>query len=394
MNFSSAALQEKDYIISWRRHFHQDPELSLQEVRTTEVIAQELTALGIPVTRFHGHTGLMAHISGGKPGKTILLRADIDALPIREKTGLPYASENGAMHACGHDCHAAMLLGAARLLAARKEQLHGTVRLLFQAAEETSHGAEYFIRQGCLDGVDAVFGMHIWSDFQAPLISLEEGPRMSACDNFELIVHGKAAHGAAPHQGCDAVVAAAACVTLLQGYTARRHNTFEPLVITVGTVHGGEAFNIVADRVTLTGTARCFDSGIRDRLQGDLETLFSAACSPYGCTAELIWSRMAGPVVNGDPHLLSVGQNAAEKLYGKDCLGHLPALTVSEDFSYYGEHVPSLFAFLGGGNPEVGAIYPHHNECFRIDESALPRGAALYAQFAADYLNGGQENET
>ena len=329
----------------------------------------------------------MATIMGSRLGKAVLLRADIEAQPIQEKTGLRYAAQNGARHACGHDCHTAMLLGAARLLQEQREQLHGTVRLLFQAAEETSHGAEFYIAQGCLDGLDAAFGLHIWSDFPSPLISLEPGPRMSACDNFELIVHGKAAHGAAPHQGCDAILAASACVTLLQGYTARCHNTFDPLVITVGTIHGGQAFNIVADQVTLTGTARCFDPNVRNRLQSDLQTLFSSACAPYGCTAELIWHWTASPVINGDPHLLSVGQNAAVKLYGKDCLGHLPALTVSEDFAYYSEHVPTLFGFLGGGNSEVGAIYPHHNECFRIDEAALPRGAALYAQFAFDYLN-------
>ena len=394
MNFAQAAGRETDYIVSWRRHFHQNPELSLQEVETTETIARELSVLGIPFTRYEDHTGLLATITGGHPGRTVLLRADIDALPIRENTGLPYASQNGAMHACGHDCHTAMLLGAAKLLQEQKAQLHGTVRFLFQAAEETSHGAEYFIEQGCLEGVDAVFGMHIWSDFRAPLISLEPGPRMSACDNFELIVHGKAAHGATPHQGCDAIVAAAACVTLLQGYTARCHNTFDPLVITVGTIHGGQAFNIVADAVTLTGTARCFDPQLRARLKDDLETLFSSACAPYGCTAELIWHWTASPVMNNDPHLLEVGQKAAVKLYGEECLGHLPPLTVSEDFAYYGEHVPSLFGFLGGGNPEVGAIYPHHNECFRIDETALPRGAALYAQFAFDYLNGENTDET
>lgn len=393
MNFALMAQQEADYIVSWRRHFHQNPELSLQEFQTTEAIAAELTSLGIPVIRFEGHTGLMGIITGATPGKTVLLRADIDALPIRENTGLPYASHNGAMHACGHDCHTAMLLGAAKLLQFCRDQLQGTVRLLFQAAEETSHGAEYFIEQGCLDDVDAVFGMHIWSDLPAPLISMEPGPRMSACDNFELIVHGAAAHGAAPHQGRDAVAAAAAAVTQLQGYVARRHDAFSPLVITVGSIHGGEKPNILADTVTLAGTARCFEPKLRARLHDDLAALFSAACLPYGCTAELKWYPFARAVINDHPELVSIGQTAAIKLYGSDCLRHQPALMVSEDFAYYGEHVPSLFGFLGGGNPEVGAVYPHHNECFRIDEAALPRGAALYAQFAADYLNGADSYE-
>ena len=393
MNLAQTALGLRDYIQSWRRRLHQYPELSLQEVQTTQALAEELDRLGIPVIRFPGHTGLIGVIAGSFPGKTVLLRADIDALPIRENIGLPYAAQNGAMHACGHDCHAAMLLGAARLLLEHREELPGTVRLLFQAAEETSHGAEYFISQGCLDGVDAAFGIHIWSGLTAPLISVEAGPRMAACDNFELVVHGTAAHGASPHLGCDGIAAAAAAVTALQGYVARRHDVFQPLVVTIGSIHGGEAPNILADTVTLSGTARCFDEALRARLQGDLEALFSAACLPYGCTAQLHWHSLAPAVVNHDPHLVETGRQAARKLYGPQGLGHLAPLMVSEDFAYYSQHVPTLFCFLGGGNPEINAIYPHHNECFRIDEDALPRGAALYAQFALDYLKGDAAHE-
>ena len=393
MNLAQTALGLRDYIQSWRRRLHQYPELSLQEVQTTQALAEELDRLGIPVIRFPGHTGLIGVIAGSFPGKTVLLRADIDALPIRENTGLPYAAQNGAMHACGHDCHAAMLLGAARLLLEHREELPGTVRLLFQAAEETSHGAEYFISQGCLDGVDAAFGIHIWSGLTAPLISVEAGPRMAACDNFELVVHGTAAHGASPHLGCDGIAAAAAAVTALQGYVARRHDVFQPLVVTIGSIHGGEAPNILADTVTLSGTARCFDEALRARLQGDLEALFSAACLPYGCTAQLHWHSLAPAVVNHDPHLVETGRQAARKLYGPQGLGHLAPLMVSEDFAYYSQHVPTLFCFLGGGNPEINAIYLHHNECFRIDEDALPRGAALYAQFALDYLKGDAAHE-
>ncbi len=393
MNLAQTALGLRDYIQSWRRRLHQYPELSLQEVQTTQALAEELDRLGIPVIRFPGHTGLIGVIAGSFPGKTVLLRADIDALPIRENTGLPYAAQNGAMHACGHDCHAAMLLGAAKLLLEHREELPGTVRLLFQAAEETSHGAEYFISQGCLDGVDAAFGIHIWSGLTAPLISVEAGPRMAACDNFELVVHGTAAHGASPHLGCDGIAAAAAAVTALQGYVARRHDVFQPLVVTIGSIHGGEAPNILADTVTLSGTARCFDEALRARLQGDLEALFSAACLPYGCTAQLHWHSLAPAVVNHDPHLVETGRQAARKLYGPQGLGHLAPLMVSEDFAYYSQHVPTLFCFLGGGNPEINAIYPHHNECFRIDEDALPRGAALYAQFALDYLKGEAAHE-
>ena len=387
MNFAESAHQLSDYIVGWRRHFHQYPELSFHEVETTETLCRELTALGIPFTRYDEQPGVLAKITGSRPGGSVLLRADIDALPIRENTGLPYASENGAMHACGHDCHTAMLLGAAKLLQENRDELCGSVYLLFQSGEETCRGATYYIEKGCLEGVDAVFGMHIWSEFPAPMINLETGPRMASCDSFELIVHGKAAHGAAPHMGCDAIVAAGNCLTVLQSYIARCTNAFDPLVITVGTIHGGEVFNIVCDRVSLTGTARCFSPDVRARLQGDLEKLFASACAPYGCTAELIWKRLAGAVINDDPKELAVARAAAIKLYGEEGLCEMPPLMVSEDYAYYGEHVPSVFGFLGGGNPEIGAVYPHHNECFLLDEAALTRGAALYAQFAVDYLN-------
>ena len=392
MDYLAQALQNEDYILGLRRHFHQNPELSLEEVQTTEDIASALTALGIPVKRYEDHTGLVADIIGGKPGGCVLLRADIDALPIPEDTGLPYTSTNGNMHACGHDCHIAMLLGAAKLLQENRGELCGTVRLLFQSAEETSLGARYAIEQGCLDGVDAAFGVHIWSLLDAPLISMESGPRMAACENFDIVIHGTSAHGSSPHLGCDAIVAAAAGITQLQGYVARRHNAASPLVVSIGTIHGGERRNIVADAVTLSGTARCFDNDLRARLHADILALFSAAAAPYGCTAE--WIHLPScerAVINEDEALVELGQAAVRKLFGEKTLCRFPALMASEDFARYGEHVPSLFCFVGGGNKEIGAIHPHHNEHFCIDESVLSRGAALYAQFATDFLkqNGG-----
>lgn len=387
MDYVAQALQNEDHILRLRRHFHQNPELSLEEQQTTEDIASALTALGIPVKRYENHTGLVADITGGKPGGCVLLRADIDALPIPEDTGLPYASQNGNMHACGHDCHIAMLLGAAKLLQENRDELRGKVRLLFQSAEETYVGAKYAIEQGCLEGVDAAFGIHIWSLLDAPLISIESGPRMAACENFDITIHGTAAHGSSPHLGCDAVAAAAAGIMQLQGYVARRHNAASPLVVSIGTIHGGERRNIVADTVTLSGTARCFDNDLRARLHEDILALFNAAAAPYGCTAE--WKHLPScerAVINEDETLVQIGQAAARKLFGETALCRFPALMASEDFARYGEHVPSLFCFLGGGNPQLGAIHPHHNEHFCIDESVLSRGAALYAQFATDFL--------
>lgn len=388
MDYAALAQKNKQYIIDLRRYFHQNPELSLEEVMTTEDIARALTELGIPFTRYENHTGLVATITGGKSGKCVLLRADIDALPIPEKTGLPFAADNGNMHACGHDCHISMLLGAAKLLQETREELCGTVRLLFQSAEEISLGAIHAISEGCLDGVSAVFGMHIWSTLDAPLISIESGPRMAACENFDIIIHGKAAHGASPHLGCDAVVAAAAGITQLQGYVARRNNAANPLIVTIGTMSGGERRNIVADTVTLSGTARCFDNDQLAQLPEEILGVFNAAAAPYGCTAE--WRHLPScecAVINKDDSLVELGRGSVRKLYGEDVLCKFPPLMASEDFARFGEFVPSLFCFIGGGNKEIGAVYPHHNENFRIDESVLPRGAALYAQFAADFLN-------
>lgn len=388
MDYAALAQKNEKYIVDLRRHFHRNPELSLEEFRTTEDIARVLAELGIPVTRYQDHTGLVATITGSKSGGRVLLRADIDALPIPENTGLPFAAENGNMHACGHDCHISMLLGAAKLLQETREELCGTVRLLFQSAEEISLGASHAISEGCLDGVGAVFGMHIWSTLDAPLISIESGPRMAACENFDIIIHGKAAHGASPHLGCDAVVAAAAGITQLQGYVARRNNAANPLIVTIGTVNGGERRNIVADTVTLSGTARCFNNDQLARLPDEILGIFSAATTPYGCTAE--WRHLPScerAVINEDESLVELGRSCVRKLYGEEVLGKFPPLMASEDFARFGEFVPSLFAFVGGGNKETGAIHPHHNEKFCIDESVLPRGAALYAQFAADFLN-------
>ncbi len=394
MDYAALAQKNENYIVDLRRHFHRNPELSLEEFWTTEEIARALIELGIPVTRYNDHTGLVATLTGGKSGKCILLRADIDALPVPENTGLPFAADNGNMHACGHDCHIAMLLGAAKLLQETREDLCGTVRLLFQSAEEISLGAVHAISEGCLEGVSAVFGMHIWSTLDAPLISIENGPRMAACENFDITIHGKAAHGASPHLGCDAVVAAAAGITQLQGYVARRNNAANPLIVTIGTVNGGERRNIVADTVTLSGTARCFDNDQLAHLPDEILGIFSTAAAPYGCTAA--WRHLPScerAVINEDDALVELGRSCVRKLYGEAALGKFPPLMASEDFARFGEFVPSLFAFVGGGNKTIGAVHPHHSEKFCIDESVLPRGAALYAQFAADFLqqNGGIE---
>ncbi|MEA5146238.1 MAG: amidohydrolase [Candidatus Limiplasma sp.] len=288
MDIRQLAAGQRDYILHTRRHLHSHPELSWQEVATTAFITRELTALGIPVMPILGSTGLVGVLRGEAPvqrGRTLMLRADIDALPIQERTGLPYASENpGVMHACGHDTHTAMLLGAARILHSLRAELAGEVRFLFQPAEEVNAGAEHCIRQGVLDGVDAIFGMHIWGDLDSPYFSIEQGSRMASCDNFTLTVHGTAAHGSAPHQGVDAIVAAAAVVTAAQTIVSRAVDPHVPLVLTFGEIHGGKRFNIIADEVTLVGTVRTHDPALRAQGEMQIRCVAEHTAAAYGAT--------------------------------------------------------------------------------------------------------------
>ena len=387
MNFSAPAQAEQEYIRALRRHFHQNPELSLHEYQTTEDIAAELAALGIPVTRFEGHTGLMADLVGGKPGKTVLLRADIDALPIWENTGLPYASQNGAMHACGHDCHAAMLLGAARLLWEGRQELHGTVKLLFQAAEEVFIGSHYYWDRGCLSDVDAAMGMHVWPTAPSGKLVVQDGPMMASCDTFTITVRGVSAHGSRPDAGRDAIVAASAIICDLQTIVSRCASPLDPLVVSVGTVHAGTEFNIIADTAVLEGTVRALSEQARQLAETAMGRIVRETSAAMGCTAEVDWRPLESPVCNENMALNEVARSAARKLFGDGALYRVQPAMGSEDFSYLMEKIPnSLFLFLGCYDEAQGCVHPIHNGKFQINEDILPIGAAQYAQFAADYL--------
>ena len=329
------ALAEKyyPYILEQYQWFHRHPELSWQEYDTTARIQAELEALGLTVRRFDGHTGCTAEIRGGKtkPGSPlIVLRADIDALPIQECTGLPYASENdGVMHACGHDSHISMLLGAAHILTELRDELEGTVRLLFQAAEETCHGAEYFVQQGVLDGADAVYGSHIWR-MEAPLVSVDPGRRMASVDNFKIVVHGTATHATTPHLGADAIVAAAAIITNLQTLVSRTNNPLNPLVLTIGEIRGGTRFNILADRVEMVGTVRTFDRAYRATIEQSVRKIVTSTAEALGTTAELEYGYYASAVYNSSEELNAIAREAAEKVAGADNVVHTPETIGSE----------------------------------------------------------------
>lgn len=390
MDIKELAIKYNDYIIERRRFYHTIPELSHEEFITTENLVKDLEEMGVEVTRFPDFTGLIALIKGGKPGKTVALRADIDALPVEEKTGLSFASTHpGKMHACGHDAHMSMLLGAAKILVEIRDELEGNVKLIFQAAEEIAYGAKYIMENGYLDDVGAVFGMHIWGTLDAPLISFEAGDRMASCDIFKVKVKGNATHGSSPHLGKDAIVAAASIVMNMQTYASRMNDPLNPIVVTIGTINGGERFNIIADYVEMDGTTRTYSRKTRNSLEDDLRKIAEDTARALGCEAELEYSYLTGPVINEYENINRIAQNAAIKLYGEDSLTKMEKIMGSEDFSYYMEKIPSFFGFVGTVNKDKGIKYTNHHAEFTVDEDVLHRGAALHAQFAIDFLKEG-----
>lgn len=387
MNFRQAAEAIEGYVTEQRRWFHRHPELSWEEFKTTDHIQAELENMGYTVHRFEGHPGCWAMLDGGE-GKTVALRADIDALPVEEKTGLPFASENpGVMHACGHDCHAAMLLGAAKILMENKAEVKGKVKLFFQSAEETCHGAEYYVKQGILDGVDAIMGQHIWGKMDEPYINFEPGRRMASCDNFTITVDGVSAHATQPELGADALIGAASILMNLQTFVSRNNSPLNPLVVTVGEMHAGTRFNIIANHAEMYGTVRTFEPEFRMSIEAQLKRIIENTAAALGLKAELKYEYYPSAVINDDSLLTEVAQKAAEKLYGPDAMKELPMAMGSEDFAYFADQIPAVFGFLGSRNEALGYTASNHNDCYTVHEPVLVRGVAMYAQFAVDYLD-------
>ena len=389
MDMRALAEKYEGYIIEQRRWFHAHPELSWEEFGTTDHIQEELEKMGLEVHRFEGRPGCTAMIYGGKavPGaKTVALRADIDALPVEEKTGLPFASENpGVMHACGHDNHMAMLLGAAKILCEVKDELEGNVKLLFQAAEETCFGAEYYVQQGVLDGVDAIYGQHIWAGVEAPYLNVQPGVRMASCDNFTITVEGSSTHGSTPHLGTDAIVAAASIIMNIQTIVSRNNDPLNALVVSIGEIHGGQRFNILANKVVMEGTCRTHSREMRGKIEPLLRRICEDTAAAFGAKAELKYDAFPSPVINDHDDLNQIAHDAAVKLYGEEGIKEMPRVMGSEDFAYFMDVVPGIFGFLGSRDAEHQAS--NHNDCYDVPEDVLKRGAAMHAQFAADYLS-------
>jgi amidohydrolase len=390
MDIKEKAENIKDYIIEMRRHFHQNPELSLEEFETTKKIVNELEKMGIEVSTFKdGLTGCIGTIKGAKEGKTLLLRADIDALSVHEKTNLEFTSRvDGKMHACGHDCHAAMLLGVAKILSEMKDKFSGNIKLFFQAAEEIGLGAKLSIEQGVMDNVDACYGVHVTPRFESPKINMQYGERMAATDVFKLTVEGTSSHGSSPHLGHDAIVASAAIITALQTIVSRINNPLKPAVVTIGTIKGGQRFNIIANEVIMEGNVRTFDEIFRKEIETHIREIAESVAKAHSCTAKLEYRYGTGVVLNKDKNLVDIAQNAVKKLYGEDSLVEMEKITGGEDFSLLMEKAPGIFGYIGTRNPRVsGSEKINHHECFTVDEDALIRGTAVAVQFALDYLN-------
>lgn len=399
MNIRKLAEKNRNYIIERRRYYHQHPELSLKEYDTTEAIRSDMETIAseegvssyLEIRTFEDYPGLTSMLDTGRPGKTILLRADIDGLPIQECTGLSFASKNpGVMHACGHDTHIAMLLGAAKILMEPSVfgTLRGRVKFIFQSGEETARGSKYYIDHGILDDVDAVFGLHTWGTLEAPYLCVDGGRRMASTDNFTIKIKGLKAHGAAPHLGHDAIVAASAVVMALQSFVSRENDPLNPLVLTVGKFHGGNMYNTICGDTELEGTIRTFSNELRNKLKEELTAIVSNTAAAYGCTAEIEIRHMHPAVINDHNELNYIARNAALKLYGEDGIRSMESLMSGEDFSLYMEKVPGFFGFVGAHNEAKGLVHSNHHEKFTADEDALERGSALTAQFASDYLCG------
>ena len=393
IHIKDEAVAIADDVIALRRYFHMHPELGMQEYETSAKIKEELEKLNISYKNC-GETGVIAQIGTGK--KLIALRADMDALSIQEKSGVSYASVNdGVMHACGHDAHTAALLGAARILKAHEAELKVGVRLLFQPSEENCKGGRFFCENGALDGVDEVYGIHIFTDVAVGNISIEAGPRMASTSSFKVKITGRAGHGAKPQQCVDATVAACACIMNLQTIISRETDPVDSAVVTVGSLKSGSQYNIISGEAVFEGTVRAFSEERAEHIEASLKRIVNMTAEAYGAKADVVFLRSQHPGVINDAALTERLTEKAKVLFGKDRLCHVPPMMLGEDFSFYQQTVPGVFMFAGGGNPEIGCGYPNHHDCFNIDERVLTDSVMLHlmAVCAAEEALGGNEND-
>jgi amidohydrolase len=374
--------------IEIRRDLHQHPERGFQEVRTSGIVAKRLTDLGCTVRTGLGKTGVTGFLKGGKPGKTVLLRADMDALPIQEQADVPWKSRNdGVMHACGHDAHTAMLLTATEILAKELPRLSGNLFLVFQPAEELLIGAPAMLKDGALEGVkaDVAFAVHLMNRLPAGNVAVRSGPAMTSADKLELSVTGRGGHGANPHQAIDPVVASAQIITALQTLVSRETPPLATAVLSITTLKAGTAFNIIPDTVEMTGTFRCFDATLRESLLASLQRTVEGVASALRCTARFR-NEFLTPAVHNDPVVAQIAREVATEIVGKDGVTEWEPMTGSDDLAYFWQQIPGCYAFVGSGRSDGSPSPANHNAKFDIDESALAIGADLLVRAARRVL--------
>ncbi len=379
-------------LINWRRDFHAHPELGFQETRTAGIVAEHLHDLGLEVSTGIGKTGVVAMVEGDgadEDAPTILLRFDMDALPILEETGLPFASQNpGVMHACGHDGHTAIGMGVARLLVKHRQHLNGRVKLVFQPAEEGVGGASAMIADKVLENPKpaAAFAMHLWSRLPLNQVVVQPGPLWAAADKFDLVIHGKGGHGATPHDTIDATLIASQIVVALQSIVARNVNPTDTAVVTVGSFQSGSVGNVISEKAVLQGTVRSFDPEVRSMLHRRIDEVAAGICQAFGATHE--FSVPGGcPAVVNSPEGAALMQGVAEAVVGQEQVAQIAPMMVGEDMAEFLNRAPGCFVLVGAASPETGPFSPHHSPTFDFDERMLSTGVALMANTAFAWLD-------
>ncbi|MCS6843569.1 MAG: amidohydrolase [Caldilineales bacterium] len=387
--FLSRARALQAQLTAWRRDLHQHPELAFEERRTAGIVAAHLAGLGLEVRTGVGRTGVVGVLEGVADGPTVMLRFDMDALPVHEETGLPFASKApGRMHACGHDGHTAIGLGVATLLAERQQELAGRVKFVFQPAEEVGAGAQAMIADGALADPrpDVAFGLHLWSQLPVGKAVVRSGPQWASADRFDIEIVGRGTHGALPHTGVDAVVVAAYAIVQLQSVISRSLDPLQPAVVTIGTLHTGGAFNVVAERVQMSGTLRAFDEAVRAEVIRHMHTVLQGVTAAHGAGYTLRFSEHVPPLAN-HPEPTERLRRVAAAILGEDAVGEGTLILAAEDMAEFLKRVPGCYFVLGAQPAGLERGEPHHSPRFNIDEAALPLGAAILAAIAASYLS-------
>jgi amidohydrolase len=386
---------ELDLLISTRRDLHRHPELGFQERRTAAIAAERLRAAGYEVREGVAETGVVATLRGGAgPGPTLLLRADMDALPIQEEATHDFASTApGRMHACGHDAHVAIGLAVAERLARRRGEWSGTIRYVFQPAEEGGGGALRMVQEGVLEGADAALGLHVWMELQAGTIGVVDGPMMAGSREFRVTVRGRGGHGAIPHETVDAVMVASQLVVALQTIVSRNVSPLDTAVLTVGTIRGGDSPNIIADTAVLEGTLRAYRMELMAHMQGRLVEVAEGVGAAFGARCEVAFGKIPYPPTVNDPAMAALVARAARAILTPDRIRTDAGVRTmaAEDFAEFCVRVPSCYFFLGIRDEAAGIVHPHHSPRFTVSEPALPVGVDVLERAALDYLAGGLE---